>query len=45
MQTQQLMMRITRVKVMKAVLEFLLIGGGGGGARNLVDTLVFDVII
>ena len=44
MQTQQLMMRMTRVKVMKVVLEFLL-RVGGGGARNRVDTLVFDVII
>ena len=43
MQTQQLMMRMTRVKVMKVVLEFLL--RVGGGARNRVDTLVFDVII
>ena len=41
MQTQQLMMRMTRVKVMKVVLEFLL----RVGARNRVDTLVFDVII
>ena len=38
------MMRMTRVKVMKVVLEFLLRVGGGGG-RNRVDTLVFDVII
>ena len=45
MQTQQLMMRITRVKVMKAVLEFLLIGGGGLEILWTLSylTLSFDV--